>query len=128
MAIEIIYRDADTKEVLAERFVSDAMIKALSTDMKTSSPVIFLDWHTNALWNKARQMIDVVCEGALGTGSKYARPLSDTNKQGVATELAKEGYILAPPIKQMNSALKEKIVELADVITGAERTAEVEEF
>ncbi len=126
MAIKITYSDAGTEQVYAELTVSDEQVKALSTDMVSSTPeVVFLDWLNNAIENKARQMIDKICEEALGSGSEKVEPLSASQKQQIAAALSTEGVILTS-VKQMPRSIKDQIIEMAKIKTAAERQAELE--
>jgi len=124
MAIKKLYVDTETEEILAEDVISDEEIKALSIDMVSSNPrVVFFDWDCNAIHNKARQMIDEVCEEALNDQTDVI--LTKGEKGQIVSELAKSGRIITT-VKGMPGSVKAMIVQKARVKTAAEKNAEFE--
>lgn len=98
--------------------LSEEQEKALLTDM-----ISVQDWIDNAIQNKARQMIDSVCEQALNDHSNTI--LTVAEKQDVVTSLASAGSIITT-VKQMPEAVKMMIVQKARVKSAAEMHAESE--
>lgn len=98
--------------------ISDEEEKALLTDM-----VSIQDWLDNAVHNKARQCVDVVCRQALEDESDTL--LTKGEKGQIVAALAKEGRVIST-IKHMPPEIKGQIVALARVKSVAERQAEVE--
>lgn len=92
--------------------------KALLTDM-----ISIQQWIENAIYNKARQCIDKVCEEALDDASNTI--LTTEEKTLIASELAAQGHVIGR-IKFMPESIKMQIVAAARVKSGAERNAEAE--
>jgi len=122
MAIKISYSDEATGQILAEDIVSNEEIKALSTDMICRiNSVVFFEFHHNAIHNKARQMIDKVCEQALNDQTDTI--LTKKDKQSIVAQLTSEGYVF-PMIKQMPITIKLDIIKMARVKPASERETE----
>ena len=92
--------------------------KALLTDMITVQ-----DWLNNAIYNKARQCVDNVCQEALS--EQEHKILAAEEKQQIATLLASEGKIISS-VKQMPENIKLEIVKKARIKSAAERQDELE--
>ena len=97
--------------------LSEEQEKALLTDMGSIQ-----DWLNNAIHNKARQMVDKICDKALSDQTDTI--LTSTEKQEIVTLLASQGKIIST-VKQMPENIKLEIVKKARIKSAAEREAEL---
>ena len=92
--------------------------KALLTDM-----ISIQDWLNNAIYNKARQMVDKVCNDAVAEQTHTILTLKE--KKDISALIASQGgYFFS--VKQMPENIKLEIVKRAKVKLAAERQAEFE--
>jgi hypothetical protein len=123
--IVIKYFDEQTGDELARDFISEVRSKALGTDMVSGNPaVVFFNWLSNSIHNKARQCIDNVVKEALEDSKDEI--LTKAEKQEIVQALASQGRIIST-VKGMPEDVKRQIVAKARVKSGAEKNAEADE-
>lgn len=98
--------------------LSEEEEKALLTDMLSIQ-----EWLENAIHNKARRCVDMVCHQALSEVGEII--LTNAEKQVIVSELVKEGRIIST-VKQMPEAIKRQIVRMARVKSAEERQEELD--
>ena len=96
--------------------IDDEVQKALEWN------ILDLDvWANNAVFNKARQCADKICDLALEDKTHTILSLED--KQLLRTYLDNQGIVLTS-IKQLPDNIKKEIVKRANIKSAAEREAE----
>ena len=109
--LKITYQDSRTGRETSYT-LPDEEVKALETDVDD-----VVEWHLNAIRQKARQQVDRVCEEALADATGAI--LKPEHRQQIAAVLADRG-ILAPSVKHLPEDIRRQIVSLA-----AERASEI---
>ena len=97
--------------------IDDEVEKALEWDI-----VDLGIWANNAIFNKARQCADKICEQALEDKTHTILSLAD--KQLLRDYLTNQGIVLTS-VKQLPDAIKKEIVKRANIKSAAERQAEI---
>jgi len=102
--LKITYSDTRTGRETSYT-LSEEEVKALETDVAD-----VVEWHLNAIRQKARQQMDRVCEEALADATGAI--LKPKHRQQIAAALAERG-ILAPTVKHLPEDVRRQIVSLA---------------
>ena len=97
--------------------ISDEEGKALLTDMGSIQ-----EWIDNAIHNKARQVIDKVCEEALLTPGALTK--SDISQ--IRVMMDERAIPPVMPVKRLPGTIKLEIVKRANIKSAAEKQAEEE--
>ena len=97
--------------------IDDEIQKAMEWD------IVNLDfWANNAIFNKARQCGDAICE--LAINDQTGTILSAEDRQELKTYLANNNIDILTSIRQLPNNVKKEIVKRANIQSAAERNEE----